>query len=137
MPKVEAEIDRLCEEGIILPVKFSKWATPIVPIVKKNGDLPIRLACDASPYGVGSVISHIFPNGQEKPVAFASRTLNKAEWNFAQIEHESLGIIFGVCKFHHYLYGRKFTLLIDHRPPTTILSPSKAIPSMAATRMQR
>ncbi|KAL6457444.1 hypothetical protein MHYP_G00344070 [Metynnis hypsauchen] len=99
--------------------------------------LPIRLACDASPYGVGSVISHILPNGQEKPVAFASRTLNKAERNYAQIEREALSIIFGVRKFHHYLYGRKFTLLTDHRPLTTILSPSKAIPSMAAARMQR
>ena len=99
--------------------------------------LPIRLACDASPYGVGSVISHILPNGQERPIAFASRTLNKAERNYAQIEREALGIIFGVRKFHHYLYGRQFTLLTDHRPLTTILSPCKATPSMAAARMQR
>ncbi|XP_062387122.1 uncharacterized protein K02A2.6-like [Sardina pilchardus] len=102
-----------------------------------NPELPIRLACDASPYGVGGVISHILPDGQERPIAFASRTLNKAEQNYAQIEREALGIIFGVRKFHHYLYGRKFTLLTDHRPLTTILSPSKAIPSMAAARMQR
>lgn len=40
-PKVEAEIDRLCEAGIISPVKFSEWATPIVPVVKKNGDVRI------------------------------------------------------------------------------------------------
>ena len=102
-----------------------------------NPELPIRLACDASPYGVGSVISHILPNGQERPIAFASRTLIKAEQNYAQIEREALSIVFGVRKFHHYLYGRKFTLLTDYRPLTTILSPSKAIPSMAAARMQR
>ncbi|XP_062389531.1 uncharacterized protein K02A2.6-like [Sardina pilchardus] len=40
-PKVEAEIDRLSEQGIISPVKFSDWATPIVPVVKKNGDVRI------------------------------------------------------------------------------------------------
>ena len=102
-----------------------------------NPELPIRLACDASPYGVGSVISNILPNGQERPIAFASRTLIKAEQNYAQIECEALSIVFGVRKFHHYLYGRKFTLLTDHRPLTTILSPSKAIPSMAAARMQQ
>lgn len=102
-----------------------------------NPELPIRTACDTSPCGVGSVISHILLNGQERPIAFASRTLCKSEQNYAQIEREALSIIFGVCKFHHYLYDTKFTLLTDHRPLTTILSPSKAIPSMAAARMQR
>ncbi len=66
-----------------------------------------------------------------------SVTLSKAEQNYAQIEREALGIIFGVWKFYQYLYGRKFTLFTDHRPLTTIYSPTKAIPSMAAARLQR
>ena len=102
-----------------------------------NPSLPIQLACDASPYGVGAVISHVLPNGQDKPIAFASRTLNKAESNYAQLEREALSIIFGVRKFHQYLYGRKFTLLTDHRPLTTILGPHTGIPSLAASRLQR
>lgn len=83
------------------------------------------------------VISHILPDGQERPIAFASRTLSKVEQNYMQIEREALWIIFGVCKFHHYLYGQKFALLPDQCPLTTILSPSKTIPAMAAARMQR
>ncbi|XP_059397972.1 uncharacterized protein K02A2.6-like [Carassius carassius] len=97
----------------------------------------IRLACDASPYGIGAFISHMLPNGEEKPIAFASRTLSKAEQNYAQIEREALAIVFGVRKFHQYLYGRKFTLFTDHRPLTTIFGLQKGIPSMAAARMQR
>jgi hypothetical protein len=39
---------------------------------------PIKLAFDALTYGIGAVISHII-EGHEKPIAFASRTLNPAE----------------------------------------------------------
>lgn len=60
-----------------------------------NPKLPLQLACDASPYGVGTIVSHIIPNGEERPIVFASRTLSKAESKYAQIEREALGIVFG------------------------------------------
>ncbi|XP_037508698.1 uncharacterized protein K02A2.6-like [Rhipicephalus sanguineus] len=41
LPKVEEAIEQLVEQGIYVPIKHSRWATPIVPILKKNGKMRI------------------------------------------------------------------------------------------------
>ncbi|CAM1303802.1 Uncharacterised protein r2_g1367 [Pycnogonum litorale] len=46
---------------------------------------PVRLSCDASPYGIGAVLSHVLPNGEDKPISYASRTLSPSERNYAHI----------------------------------------------------
>ena len=102
-----------------------------------DSTLPVHLACDVSQYGVGAVISHLMPDGMECPIAHGSRTLTKAERNYAQIEREAAAIIFGIKKFHSYIYGRKFTLITAHKLLTTIFSPKSSLPALAAARLQR
>lgn len=63
-----------------------------------NPALPLQLACDASPYSIAGVLSHIV-DGEEQPVAFVSRSLTIAEKNYAQIDREALAIVFAVELF--------------------------------------
>ncbi|UYV61011.1 K02A2.6-like [Cordylochernes scorpioides] len=105
-------------------------------LVPYDATLPLCLATDASQIGVGAVLSHII-EGQERPIMFASRTLSEAEQNYSQIEKEALAIIYGVTKFHQFIYGRKFILITDHKPLVTILGSRSGIPTLSTSRLQR
>lgn len=73
------------------------------------------MVCDSSSYGVGAVLFHVIEN-KEIPVLFVSSTLSKAEKNYAQLHREALAIMFGIKKFHKYVYGRHVNIFTDHKP---------------------
>jgi len=106
-------------------------------LVHYDPKLPLLVACDASPYGRGAVLSHRFPNGDERPIAYASRTLAPAERNYSQIDKEALGIVWAVKKFSMYLLGRQFILVTDHQPLVSIFNPQRGIAVTTAARLQR
>ncbi|KAK3793006.1 hypothetical protein RRG08_032268 [Elysia crispata] len=79
-------------------------------LMRYTPELPLRLACDASPYGIGAVLSHITDS--------------------THITHEER-------KLYNYICGRHFTLVTDHQPLKYIFSPSTGIPATLAARQQR
>ena len=60
-----------------------------------------------------------------------------AESKYSQIDKEALAVVFGIKKFHQYLYGRHFTILTDHKPLVSIFGKKHAVPLMVGNRMQR
>ncbi|KAF2902106.1 hypothetical protein ILUMI_04094 [Ignelater luminosus] len=75
----------------------------------------ITISVDASQNGLGAALLQ-----DNKPCAFASRSMTDTQQRYAQIEKELLAIYFGVTKFYQYVYGRKFTVETDHKPLISI-----------------
>lgn len=73
-----------------------------------------NLTCDASNYAIGCVLSQ-GPIGTDPPIAYASRTLNRAELNYNTTEKELCAIVWGVKQFRPYLFGQKFNIVTDHQ----------------------
>ncbi|CAK9834602.1 Retrovirus-related Pol polyprotein from transposon 17.6, partial [Anthophora retusa] len=76
---------------------------------------PFIITTDASDFAVGAVLSQ-GEIGRDLPIAYASRSLNKAERNYSATEKECLAMVYAVQYFRPYVFGRKFTLVTDHRP---------------------
>ena len=82
-----------------------------------------KLVTDASPVGLGAVLTQV-QQGQERVVAYTSRSLTDVDRRYLQTEREALGLVVGCERFHVYLYGVDFTLLTDHKPLEVIYSTS-------------
>ena len=106
-------------------------------LVHFQPDKDLVVICDASPYGVGAVLSHVLEDGTERPIYYASRSLAIAEKKYSQFDKEGLAIIFAVKRFHQFLYGRPFLIKSDHKPLQYIFGHTHPVPPLASARLQR
>ncbi|MGL6082193.1 MAG: RNase H-like domain-containing protein [Gammaproteobacteria bacterium] len=123
-----------CEEA------YKKIKVEIAKMTELRHFDPLKvsiLSADASPDGIGGVLSQVEDDGKVYPVYHFARSLNKTQQNYPQTEKEGLALIYAVQKFHKYLYGRKFTLLTDHQPLLTIFKPANGIKITSSKRLQR
>jgi transposase InsO family protein len=76
---------------------------------------PFILTTDASKIGISAILSQLH-DGFEKPIAYASKKLTRPQKNYSATELECLAVVEGIKYFRCYLYGRRFTVVTDHRP---------------------
>ena len=88
-------------------------SAPVLQIVDPSK--PYTLQTDASGRGLGAVLSQVGADGEEHPIAYASRKLLPREESYAVIE-ECLAIVWAMQVFHTYLFGTKFVIQTDHQP---------------------
>ena len=69
------------------------------------------------------------------PVVFASKTLTIAEHNYANIERELLGVVFGVEHFKHFTFGNEVHMITDHKPLVFLLKKSLVACSSRLSRL--
>ena len=102
-------------------MKQIKQLVTTAPVLRYyNAAEPVTLQCDTCEWGLGAVI---LQNGQ--PVAYTSRTMSPCERDYAQIEKETLAIVFACERFDHYLCGQEhITVQSDHKPLEIILKKS-------------
>ena len=99
-------------------------STPI--LAYPDYQLPFTLHTDSSTDGLGAVL-YQKQDGKLRVIAYASRSVSKAESNYPAHKLEFLALKWAVCeKFHEYLYGSKsFEVFTDNNPLTYVLTSAK------------
>ena len=99
-------------------LNFLKNQLSSYPILSyPNYSKPFELDTDASLHGLVKVLYHKKDDGLKHVIAYASRSLNKAERNYPAHKLEFLALKWSVReKFKDYLYGQNFTVFTDNNP---------------------
>ena len=116
-----------CQEAFDT-LKSKLITTPILTKAKMQREF--ELHTDASEYHVGAVLMQREDDGLH-PIGYFSQKLNKTERKYSVTDKEALGIVKATRHFHHYLWGKRFLIVTDHQPLTTIFKKRSHSPRMS------
>ena len=111
--EIEGQAYQDLREGLCDPSRALFHADPTKPYL---------LHTDWSTHGIGAVLGQTDDEGNEKMIACASRSLNRAESSYCATKGELLAVVFGVKTFSFYLYGTRFTVFTDHAPLRSLMT---------------
>ena len=105
-------------------------SAPVIRMYDVTKDL--ELTTDASKIAIAGILSQ-----EGHPVLYLSRTLPPSESRYLNIEREALAIVWTTQRARHFLLGRKFRLISDHRPLEFIFDCGKELPKVTSARILR
>jgi hypothetical protein len=111
------------QEAAWLDLRSALTSEPVLALPKR--DLPFVLSTDWSAQGLSAILSQVHPDGQERVVAYASRSNSVSERNYTSYKGEMLAAVWGVEHFQYWLTGRKFKLVTDHQPLAFLMKSNK------------
>lgn len=100
------------QEKAFSTLKEKLVSAPVLHRFDPSKDCELRT--DACKSGLGAILLQTGEDNQQHPVAYASRSLTKAEQNYTVSELEALGIIWSLQYLRHLVYGRKTRIVSDH-----------------------
>ena len=107
------EWSKECKEAFQV-VKKKLTSAPILSYYDPDKELTIQV--DSSKDGIGAALIQ-----EGRPIEYASRALTQTERKWAQIEKETLAVVYGLERFDQYTYGRNVKVQNDHKPLERIL----------------
>ena len=113
---VKFKWDQACEDSFN-ELKRCLTSAPLLAYPTATGKLILQT--DASLFGIGGILSQE-QDGKEVVIAYASKTLTKAQQNYCTTMRELYAVVYFVRYFKHYLMGRHFDIHTDHASLTWI-----------------
>ena len=99
---------------------------PVLAYPKFDLGAELILETDASQIGLGAVLSQMHDDGEQHPIAYASRSFDTSEKNYSITELETLAVVWAARYFRPYLLGHKTIVFTDHSACVSVLSTARS-----------
>jgi deoxyuridine 5'-triphosphate nucleotidohydrolase len=110
-------------------IKLRLCSEPI--LARPDWNKTFKLYTDASAIGLGAVLSQDDDEGRERVIIYLSRSTTRPERNYGPTQLECLAVVWSIKKLRHYLIGRHFKVVTDHRALKWLMTSRDPVGRMA------